>query len=76
MKSGEEWVKSGEYLFTCIMCCVSVVYIEKVKSGEEWVKSGEYLFTCIMCCVSVVYIEKVKSEEQSAIFLSTVLELK
>ncbi|MDV3112124.1 hypothetical protein RJT00_01875 [Segatella copri] len=34
MKSGEEWVKSAEYLFTRIMCCASVVYTEKVKSEE------------------------------------------
>ena len=34
MKSGEEWVKSAEYLFTYVIRCVSVVYIEKVKSEE------------------------------------------
>jgi len=34
VKSGEEWVKSAEYLFTHVICCVSVVYTEKVKSEE------------------------------------------
>ena len=35
MKSGEEWVKSAEYLFTYVMYCVSALYIEKVKSEEK-----------------------------------------
>jgi hypothetical protein len=34
VKSGEEWMKSAENLFTYVMCCVSVVYVEKVKSEE------------------------------------------
>ena len=34
VKSGEEWVKSAEYLFTHVMSCVSVIYVEKVKSEE------------------------------------------
>jgi hypothetical protein len=34
VKSGEEWVKSAENLFTYVMCCASVVYTEKVKSEE------------------------------------------
>jgi len=34
VKSGEEWVKSAENLFTCVMCCVSVLYIGKMKSEE------------------------------------------
>ncbi|WP_439423449.1 hypothetical protein [Segatella copri] len=34
MKSGEEWVKSTEYLFTYVIRCASVIYIEKVKSEE------------------------------------------
>ena len=34
VKSGEEWVKSAEYLFTHIMYCASVVYVEKVKAEE------------------------------------------
>jgi len=31
---GEEWVKSTEKLFTYVMCCVSVLYVGKVKSEE------------------------------------------
>ena len=31
---GEEWVKSADNLFTYVMCCASVVYVEKVKSEE------------------------------------------
>ena len=34
MKSGEEWVKSAENLFTYVMRCVSALYVEKVKSEE------------------------------------------
>ena len=34
VKSGEEWVKSAEYLFTHVMYCVSVLYAGKVKSEE------------------------------------------
>ncbi|WP_317585346.1 hypothetical protein [Segatella copri] len=34
MKSGEEWVKSAENLFIYVICCVSVLYAEKVKSEE------------------------------------------
>jgi hypothetical protein len=34
VKSGEEWVKSAEYIFTRVMCCDSVVYVGKVKSEE------------------------------------------
>jgi len=34
VKSGEEWVKSAENLFTYVMCCVSVLYAGKVKSEE------------------------------------------
>ena len=34
VKCGEEWVKSAEKLFTYVMCCVSVLYVEKVKSEE------------------------------------------
>ena len=29
VKSGEEWVKSAEYLFTRVMYCASVVYTER-----------------------------------------------
>jgi len=34
VKSGEEWVKSSENLFTYVMSCVSVLYAKKVKSEE------------------------------------------
>jgi hypothetical protein len=34
VKSGEEWVKSAEYLFTYVMCCASALYAGKVKSEE------------------------------------------
>ncbi|MEE0653410.1 MAG: hypothetical protein UCO54_15625 [Segatella copri] len=34
MKSGEELVKSAEKLFTCVMYCVSALYIGKMKSEE------------------------------------------
>ena len=34
VKSGEEWVKSAENLFTYVMYCVSVLYVGKVKSEE------------------------------------------
>ncbi|MFR2804375.1 MAG: hypothetical protein ACLTEM_01550 [Segatella copri] len=34
MKSGEEWVKSAEKLFTYVICCVSAFYAGKVKSEE------------------------------------------
>ncbi|MEH2914620.1 hypothetical protein V7U47_05120 [Segatella copri] len=34
MKSGEEWVKSAENLFTYVMYCVSVPYAGKMKSEE------------------------------------------
>ena len=34
MKSGEEWVKSAENLFTYVMYWVSVLYAGKVKSEE------------------------------------------
>jgi hypothetical protein len=34
VKSGEEWVKSAGKLFTYVMCCVSVLYVGKVKSEE------------------------------------------
>jgi len=34
VKSGEEWVKSAEKLFAYVMCCVSAIYVEKVKSEE------------------------------------------
>ncbi|MDV3122401.1 hypothetical protein RJT13_12230 [Segatella copri] len=34
MKSGEEWVKSAEELFTYVIYCVSALYIGKVKSEE------------------------------------------
>jgi hypothetical protein len=34
VKSDEEWVKSAEKLFICVMYCVSVLYTEKVKSEE------------------------------------------
>ncbi|WP_287822872.1 hypothetical protein [Segatella sp.] len=34
MKSGEEWVKSAEKLFTYLIYCVSVLYVGKVKSEE------------------------------------------
>jgi len=34
VKSGEEWVKSAENLFTYVMYCVSVFYIGMVKSEE------------------------------------------
>jgi hypothetical protein len=34
VKSGEEWVKSAENLFTYVICCVSVLYVGKVKSEE------------------------------------------
>jgi len=35
VKSGEEWVKSAENLFIYVMCCDSVLYVEKVKSEEQ-----------------------------------------
>jgi hypothetical protein len=34
VKSGEEWVKSAEKLFTYVMYCVSVLYVGMVKSEE------------------------------------------
>jgi len=34
VKSGEEWVKSAEKLFTYVMYCASAVYVEMVKSEE------------------------------------------
>jgi hypothetical protein len=34
VKSGEEWVKSAEKLFTYVIYCVSALYIGKVKSEE------------------------------------------
>jgi len=34
VKSGEEWVKSAENLFTYVMCCDSSLYVGKVKSEE------------------------------------------
>ena len=34
VKSGEEWVKSSEKLFTYVMYCVSVLYVGRVKSEE------------------------------------------
>jgi len=34
VKSGEEWVKSAEKLFTYVIYCVSAVYVEMVKSEE------------------------------------------
>jgi hypothetical protein len=34
VKSGEEWVKSAEDLFTYIMYCVSALYVGRVKSEE------------------------------------------
>ena len=34
MKSGEEWVKSAENLFTYVIYCVSSLYVEKMKSEE------------------------------------------
>jgi hypothetical protein len=34
VKSGEEWVKSAEYLFIHVMYCVSALYVVKVKSEE------------------------------------------
>jgi hypothetical protein len=34
VKSGEEWVKSSEKLFTYVMYCTSALYVGKVKSEE------------------------------------------
>ncbi|WP_417166615.1 hypothetical protein [Segatella sp.] len=34
MKSGEEWMKSAENLFTYVIYCVSALYVGKVKSEE------------------------------------------